>query len=268
MRKLAVAHLTFPDVNAADQVSIARAAGLDAIEMRIMGARAAGEDRPLWQDASLLRETEARLRQTGLEVLSVTVLMIDAETRVQDCLPAFELAQRFGARNLLSMAWDADEARFVQTLASLCEAAQPYGVTLCLEFARYTAVPTIAAAARMIGAGGASNARVMVDALHLARSGGRPADVLSLDSSLLSYLQICDARPEAPLLDRLRWEAQNDRLLPGEGALPLADIVRTLPSDAAVSVETPCLALRDLPAEERLRRGVDATRALLGRIGA
>ena len=266
MRKLAIAHLTFPDVTAPDQVTMAAAAGLDAIEMRIMGARAAGDDRPLWQVDALLRETELRVRDTGLEVLSVTVLMIEAETRVEDCLPAFELAQRFGARNLLAMGSDPDEAHLTHTLASLCEAARPYDVTLCLEFARYTAIPNIAAAERLIRASGAPNARIMLDTLHLARSGGTAADVLATDPSLLSYLQICDARAEEPSLDRLRWEAQNDRLLPGEGALPLADIVRTLPADAAVSVETPCLSLQDLPAAERVRRGVEATRALLARV--
>lgn len=267
MRKLAIAHLTFPDVNAADQVSMAHDAGLDAIEMRIMGSRAAGDDRPLWQADSLLQETELRLRDTGLEVLSVTVLMIEEGTTVSDCLPAFELAQRFGAKNMLAMGWDPDESRLTSTLATLCEAARPYDVTLCIEFAKYTAVRDIRAAGRLIRASGAPNARIMLDALHLARSGGGVADVQATDPSLLSYLQICDARVDEPPIDRLRWEAQNDRLLPGDGVLPLSDILRSLAPDAAVSVETPVLALQDLPASERVRRGVETTRAVIESIG-
>jgi sugar phosphate isomerase/epimerase len=149
----------------------------------------------------------------------------------------------------------------------LCEAALPYDVTLCLEFAKYTAIPNIAAAQRLIRASGATNARILLDTLHLARSGGSAADVLATDPSLLSYIQICDARVEGPSLDKLRWEAQNDRLLPGEGVLPLTDIVRAMPPDTVVSVETPVLALQDLPPAERVRVSVEATRALLTTIG-
>jgi sugar phosphate isomerase/epimerase len=141
-------------------------------------------------------------------------------------------------------------------------------VTVCVEFARYTAVRTIGDAQRLLRSTGQANASIVVDALHLARSGGTPADVVSADGAMLSYLQICDARAGAPAVDRLRWEAQNDRLLPGEGVLPLAELLRTLPPDTPVSVETPCLAQKDLPAAERVRLGVETTRALLQSIKA
>ena len=263
MTKFSIAHLTFPDATVPEQVSAAAAAGYDYLDLRVIGLRAHGETRPLWEDEPMLRETEQRLADTGLRILDVNVIHVDANTNAGDALPIFELAQRLDAHDLLVMGWDEDEARLTSTVSALCEAALPYEVSISLEFARYTAVKSIAAAERLIHATGQPNAAVMVDALHLHRSGGTPEDVAALDPALMRYAQVCDARREPPPDEKLRWEAQNDRLLPGEGALPLIDLVRALPPDLPISVEVPCLGLKDLPAEEIARRCLGATKSVL-----
>src|SRR5688572_5285214 len=152
MPKFSIAHLTFPDATVPEQVSAAAEAGYDYLDLRVVGLRANGETRPLWEDEPMVRETEKRLRDTGLRILDVNVLHVDASTKVDDALPIFELAQRFGARDLLIMGWDPDEARLTSTVAALCEAARPFDVTVSLEFARYTAVKSIGAAQRLIKA--------------------------------------------------------------------------------------------------------------------
>lgn len=265
MPKFSIAHLTFPEATVPEQVSAAAEAGYDYLDLRVIGLRANGETRPLWEDEEMIRETEKRLDGTGLRILDVNVLHVEADTKANGALPIFELAQRFSARDLLVMGWDPDEARLTSTLATLCEAAQPFDVTISLEFARYTAVESIAAAQRVMKATGQANAAIMVDALHLARSGGAPADVARVDPALLRYAQVCDARPEAPGDTELRWEAQNDRLLPGEGALPLTDLFRALPPALPISIEAPSMAMRDLPAVEIARRCLDATQRVLMR---
>ncbi len=58
-------------------------------------------------------------------------------------------------------------------------------------------------------------------------------------------------------------EARTGRLLPGEGALPLADLVAALPADLPLAVEAPCRATAELPAVERARRAHRALSALL-----
>ena len=75
-------------------------------------------------------------------------------------------------------------------------------------------------------------------ALHLARSGGTPEDLIGLEPRLLPYLQIADAlaEPVDPSLAGLREEALHGRLLPGEGDLPLAALVAAVP-DVPLSVE-------------------------------
>jgi sugar phosphate isomerase/epimerase len=258
--KFSIAHLTFPDATVPGQISAAAEAGYDYLDLRVVGLRANGETRPLWEDEPMVREAESRLATTGLRVLDVNVLQVEAGTKVDDAVPIFEIAQRFGARDLLVMGWDPDEASLVDKLAALCEAAKPYDVTISLEFARYTAVKSVEAAQKLVAATGQPNMAIMVDALHLARSGGTPSTVATIDPARLRYVQFCDARLEAPPDDQLRWEAQNDRLMPGEGALPLTALVRALPPDIPISIEVPSLALRDLPAVEIAHRCLEATK--------
>lgn len=75
--------------------------------------------------------------------------------------------------------------------------------------------------------------------LHLSRSGGTPDDLRLLDGVLLHLVQLCDARRSAPAPDRLRAEALGDRLHPGEGDLPVRDIVARVPDAVPLALEAP-----------------------------
>jgi sugar phosphate isomerase/epimerase len=111
-----------------------------------------------------------------------------------------------------------------------------------------------------------SNASVLIDALHFSRSGGLPAHIGGVDPSLLRYAQICDAGPDRPGpadTPALIREARTGRLLPGEGVLPLKELVAALPRTAPLAVEAPCRVTADLPALERAKRAHRALSALL-----
>jgi len=102
--------------------------------------------------------------------------------------------------------------------------------------------------------------------LHFSRSGGIPAHIAQVDPSLVRYAQICDASSDMPGpgdTPALIREARTGRLLPGEGALPLRDLVAALPATAPLAVEAPCRALADLSPVERAKRAYQALSALL-----
>lgn len=88
-------------------------------------------------------------------------------------------------------------------------------------------------------------AGILVDNLHLSRSGGTIDEVRAMDIDRLPYLQIADAESIVhteftALLD----EALNGRLLPGDGALPIDDLLAAVP-DVPLSFEVRSRALRD-----------------------
>jgi sugar phosphate isomerase/epimerase len=137
-----------------------------------------------------------------------------------------------------------------------------------LEFMVFTAIKTVEQADRIIGRARHPAGAVLVDPLHLRRSGGSPADVaalVALNADRYPYAQFCDGLLATPdgRGPALYAEAVEDRLAPGEGELPLAELLAALPAGAALSVEAPVAAYAHLGAGERAQRLIAATRRLL-----
>jgi sugar phosphate isomerase/epimerase len=276
-RELALAILAVLDAPPADVVEIAAATGFDAVTLRLAGSSRERPDEPeahpLIGDTPARRATIRRLQETGLGVLDVEVLRLRPDTDLVAVAPMLESAQALGARHLLVVGLDDDEARTADTFAALCAEAEPYGVRPALEFMRMSSVPTVQDADRIVSAAGHPAGAVLVDPLHLARSGGTPADVAPLAAASpdrYPYLQLCDAPLQAPgdgSTRDLYIEAVRHRLNPGDGELPLAEALRALPDGIPISVEAPVAALADRPPAERARASLHATRRLLASVG-
>ena len=58
-------------------------------------------------------------------------------------------------------------------------------------------------------------------------------------------------------------EARTGRLLPGDGVLPLRELISALPIDAPLAIEAPVRATAHLPAIERAQRAYQALSELL-----
>jgi sugar phosphate isomerase/epimerase len=218
-------------------------------------------------DGPLLRETLARLADTGVSVLDTEFLRFEPDQPVGIPEGFLEVSARLGAKYVLVMSAESQEARTIERFGELCDRAAPYGLTVGLEFAIYTGVRTLAHAASILAKAERSNASVLIDALHFSRSGGLPAHVKQVDPALLRYVQICDATSEMPGptdTPALIREARTGRLLPGEGALPLRELVAALPAGLPLAIEAPCRATAELPALERAKRAYRALTTLTG----
>lgn len=264
---MSLAHLTVLDTTPPELVTVAAAAGFRTIGIRLTATPSVGiPPYDILRDGPLLRETLLRLADTGVSVLDTEFLRFEPEHPLAIPEGFLEVSARLGARNVLVMSAEPDEARTIERFCDLCDRAAGYGLRVCLEFAIYTGVRTLAQAAHVVAVSKRSNASVLVDALHFSRSGGSPADIARVDPSLLRYAQICDASPDMPGpgdTAALVREARTGRLLPGEGVLPLAELVAALPDSAPLAVEAPCRATADLPAVERATRAYRALAALL-----
>lgn len=265
-RELSLAHLTVLDATPPELVELAAAAGFRMVGVRLTAAPSVGvPPYDMLGDTPMLRETLARMADTGVSVLDVEFLRFEPGLPVGVPEGFLEAGARLGAKYVLVMSAEPEEARTLERFGELCDRAAQYGLHVCLEFAIYTGVRTLAHAARMVRESGRSNASVLVDALHFSRSGGWPADLARADPSLFRYAQICDAGPEMPTAaPELIREARTGRLLPGEGVLPLAELVRALPATAPLAVEAPVRATAGLPALERAQRAYRAMETLLG----
>src|SRR5436190_1095114 len=266
-RQISLAHLTVLDTTPPELVAAAAAAGFRTIGIRLTATPSVGvPPYDILRDGPLLRETLRRLADTGVSVLDTEFLRFEPEHPVAVPEGFLEVSARLGAQNVLVMSAEPEEERTLERFGELCDQAAAYGLHVNLEFAVYTGVRTLAHAAKVVAASKRANASVLIDALHFSRSGGLPAHVAAVNPALLRYAQICDAGPDMPRPDdtpSLIREARTGRLLPGEGVLPLRELVAALPPRLPIAIEAPDRATAHLPALERARRAMRALTALL-----
>lgn len=266
--EVALATLAVLDARPSEIVDVAAATGFDSVTLRLTDATVA-EPNPLVGDTPTRRETIARLRHHGLGVLDIEVVRMDEDTDPTLLRPVLESAHAIGARHVLVINLDSDETRAADKFALICEEAVAFELRPVLEFMVFTATKTVQQADRMVGRAAHPAAGVLVDALHLQRSGGSPADVAPLvaaNPGRYPYAQLCDGPRAAPGGGGrgLYEEAVHNRLAPGDGELPLLELVGAMPSGAPLSVETPVAAVAHLSPRERAEHTMAATRALLG----
>lgn len=264
---ISLAHLTVLDTTPPELIEVAAAAGFRTVGIRLTAPTSVGvPPYDCLHDGPMLRDTLARLAATGVSVLDTEFLRFEPDEPVGVPEGFLEVSARLGAKNVLVMSAEPEEARTLDRLGDLCDRAAGYGLQVCLEFAVYTGVRTLAHAVEIVARSKRPNASVLIDALHFSRSGGLPAHVPQVDPALLRYAQLCDAVAEIPTptdTPALIREARTGRLLPGEGALPLRELVAALPAGIPLAIEAPVRATAALPAVERARRAHAALTALL-----
>jgi sugar phosphate isomerase/epimerase len=264
-RPLSLSHLTVLDAPPPLLVTAAGGAGFGAVGIRVWPA---GDEPPypMLNDTPVRRETLARLADTGVRVLDVEVLRLLPDTTRDHCLRLLDAGRLLGARAVLVIGNDPDRERLVDRYAEVCAAAGERGLRACLEFMIFSAVKTLADAVRLVEQAAHPAGAVLVDALHLRRAGGTPADVAALAHDLLPYAQLCDgpAAPVRPPEAVALAEARTGRLLPGDGELPLRALIDALPADAALAVEAPVTALAGEPVGVRARLAYEALARTLG----
>jgi sugar phosphate isomerase/epimerase len=130
----------------------------------------------------------------------------------------------------------------------------------------FSSVRTLSDAVRVVDRTAHPAAAILVDALHLQRSGATPGDIAALPATLLPYAQLCDDpfEPILPPAEIALSEARAGRILPGDGELPLRRLIDALPADASLSVEAPVAKLVGEPPEKIARLAYAAIARLLG----
>ena len=242
-----------------ERIRLAAAAGFDGIGLRPQ------DDAPGSTDPVRI---SSALAEHDLLLLDVEVVILTSDDRhaaANSRATATAIALR--PRHLVVVSFDPDRSRTLVALQQIVAELEGTGVSLVLEFLPFSAVPTLTAAVDLINDVDPGRAGVLVDVLHLVRSGGRPDDLRTVPPALLPALQVCDA-PAAPPPDQDRGalfrEATGARLLPGDGGLPVLATVSAMPPDAPLSVEVLSAHLMSsLPPDRRIARAHTATRAML-----
>ncbi|HEX3956531.1 MAG TPA: sugar phosphate isomerase/epimerase [Trebonia sp.] len=226
---LSLAAATTLDAGALATIEVARRAGFDGCGLRPTAAEL---------DRRGAAELARAIADSRLTLLDVEVIRLGADEPSVEPERLLDFGAGLGAQFVLVVSHHVDPGRTAQELDRLAEIAAGRRLRLALEFMRFTAIPTLASALDVVEQTGRADVGVVVDALHLQRSGGVPADLRAIAPGRLAYVQLCDAVAASPPdAQALAEEARHHRLLPGAGALPLRELVGRLDRAVPLSVE-------------------------------
>jgi sugar phosphate isomerase/epimerase len=258
-RVISLAAGVLPEVTPQQMAAAAVASGWPAVGIWVEPAH--------WTPA-VAREVRKRTTDAGVTVLDVEVVWIKPGRDDPDHFRIIDAGAAIGARNVLVVSSDSDPGATAAKFGHLVDHAGGHGMRASLEFGAFTEVKNLSAALDILARAGRPHAGLLVDPLHLSRTGSSPYDLLQVNPHCLAYAQFCDAVASGPCPEDVAGiihEALDLRLMPGQGALPLASLLDVLPPSTPLSIELRSRALRELfpDASERSRAALAATRAAL-----
>ena len=114
------------------------------------------------------------------------------------------------------------QAELTEAVGAICRRAKARGLGVVLEFVPQTGIADLGTALAIANDCGEANCRILLDSWHLARTGGTAADIRALPAGSIGAMQLSDRIPPMP---GEAYVPMTGRLLPGEGSLPLYEIV-------------------------------------------
>lgn len=264
---LSLAHMTVLDAAPVELVEVARTGGFNAVGLRVVAPPGHAPVTPVVDDRALQGRLKRRLSDLAMTVLDIEAFWIEPDTRVDAWQAALETGAALGARHALTIGFDPDRSRLIDRFGAFCALAHRCGLRTMLEFMPASTVPDLKSAHDLLTAAAPDDAGLLVDALHLARSGTTLAEIADLDPALFSYVHLCDAAAVSPPADGLRLEGRFGRLYPGEGALDLEAFLKAFPAGTPIAVEAPSAKHADLPVAMRAALAGEAAHRVLKAVG-
>ncbi len=240
-----------PDVEPWEIPRIARQGGFDACGMWV-------DPNATW-DASALHKTRQAIDDTGVQLVDVEAGWLDAgDTATDDHKVLIEAGLELGARNVLMVCRNAERSEAIAQFNAVCELAGD-AIRVCLEFGEFTEVKSLEDASGFISHVPHPAAGILVDLMHLNRSGDALPD---LSERLFPYVQACDFWQSSVAKTGMDYivAAVDERCCLGEGEAPLENITRVCEADIDVSLE-----IRSKDLREQFTDPVERARQILAR---
>lgn len=262
--EFSLAHLTALPCNPPELINIAAEAGYNYVSLRMTAVADAEDPYPLMTNRALMKETKDQLAATGMSVLDVELVRLDPDTEPESFTRFFEAGAELGAKAVIAQLPDPDTQRATDRFADLCDLAAQSNLTVNLEFPSWLEVGNLQQAVDVLSAVGKSNAGILVDTLHFARSDSDLDQLRKLPRKWFNFIHLCDAIGETPdTTEGVIFTAREDRVFPGLGTLPVREILECMPN-VPYSLEIPNNTLyEELGAAEYVKRALDTSREFL-----
>jgi sugar phosphate isomerase/epimerase len=218
----------------------------------------------LRDDAGLRREFRSAMDDNGVRISLGEGFLVIPGVDCRDYASDLDVMGELGVPRINTLGLDPDRHRAFDQFASLTELAAERGMRTTLEMMPGSVVSDLEAAVDAVRHVGRQEFQLLVDTMHLARSGAGSDDLRALDPGVIGYAQLSD-NPVIDSMEDYLMAATFERMVPGTGILALADILEALPADVHIGLEVPIRSQAEAGVGplERLRPCVAAARALL-----
>jgi len=246
MNRLGLDYLTLPGVAPDTFVRLAAEAGCGNVALMPALPEFMQASGPFWSlidDAALRSATRKALADTGVSLALLDGFALFPGSTRDDHRRTLDLAADLGTRRLNTVSF-LDWPRTLDDTAWMVALAADYGMTVTIEPCPGLTAGTLAQALELIAYVGQPNFKLLIDTMHVARTGGA-GDLAALDPGLIDYVQISDAPLAMPSREAYMEEALHERMIPGTGELPLVEMLRAVPDTVVVSAEVPLRSLAE-----------------------
>lgn len=215
----------------------------------------------LKDDAQLRRDLLAAMDDCGVSIALGEGLVIVPGADVADLGPDLDVMAELGTAQINTLSFDPDRDRTFDQLATLTDMAARRGIGTTVEMAPGMTIGDPSTVLAAIA--GTPDLRLTVDTMHWARCGYGAAELRELGPEKIGYVQLSDTTLK-PRMKSYMHEAMYERMAPGDGELPLAELLGAVPADVVIGLEIPQrrLAESGLGPMDRLRPCVAAAREL------
>lgn len=260
IRAVSLDCLTLPDASPIELIRAAGAAGFATISLWVQPPAIAPK---MLATPDMSEQMRLALGETGTSIGNLEVFNLNGDDRVEDYAPMLAFGAELGAKTATAIDYGTPRADMPRRLAAFTALCAQHGLSTLVEPISMGDVRTPQDGAALIRAAGV-DARLVLDAVHLVRTGTTPQALRDIPAELIGYFQICDG-PATPSPEEVDIEATANRLYPGEGAFPLAAFLNAIPADTPLGVEVPSLARQQRGAslEERAREAFAIAHSLL-----
>lgn len=271
MSELAIGFLNGFGLPPVEFVNLTADLGCRYMSIVVQGGPLIALDYPFYSlkdDAALLREVLAALRDRGVEISLGDGFLVLPDAEMGTFNGDLDVLAELGAPRINVVSLDPDLGRTFDQFAALTELAAQRNIETDVEPVPGLTVGDLSTALAAREHVGRPDFRLLIDTMHLVRSGSGPADLAAVDPEHIGYAQLNDTTLRSRL-DNYMEEAMFERMVPGEGELPLPELLSALPADVVIEIEVPrrSLALDGVSPIDRMRPCVEAAHRLLSERG-
>jgi sugar phosphate isomerase/epimerase len=228
MNPVFIAPTTLMDVPPLEYIDFAARAGYDGLGLRLY-ASPGMPFFPIVGDAELESKVRKAVSDSGLPVYEIYTCYLTGDMDLEAMKRSHEYGASLGAKFALVIGDDEDWGRMVHNFGTLCDNAAQFGLICALEApVGSRKLNTLALNLKVIEDAGRQNVALSVDPSQFIRSGGTVDELRAVDPKLFPYSQINDTKVR---------EMRQPLCMPGEGIVPLGEMIDVWPKDIPLSLE-------------------------------